>query len=68
MDGRLVNITDDAPVTVGEMAQFAGSPIEGSAEPLTNPWSGRMDGSLARELGFQPTLPTIQAAVREGIL
>lgn len=68
MDGRIVNITDDAPVTVYELAQYAGDPMEGSAEPLANPWSGRMDGSLARELGFEPTVPTIHAAAREGIM
>jgi UDP-glucose 4-epimerase len=68
MDGRIVNITDDAPVTVYELAQYAGAPMEGSAEPLANPWSGRMNGSLARELGFQPTVPTIHAAAREGLL
>jgi nucleoside-diphosphate-sugar epimerase len=68
MDRRIVNITDDAPVTVYDMARYAGDPIEGSAEPLTNPWSGRMDGSLSRELGFEPTVPTIHAAVRKGIL
>jgi UDP-glucose 4-epimerase len=68
MDGRVVNITDDAPVTVYEMARYAGSPIEGSAEPLVNPWSGRMDSTLARELGFEPTVPTIHAAAREGLL
>lgn len=67
-DGRIVNITDDAPVTVYELARYAGDPIEGSAEPLANPWSGRMDGSLARALGFQPTVPTIHAAAREGLL
>jgi hypothetical protein len=42
--------------------------IEGSAEPLANPWSGRMDGTLIRELGFSPSVPTIQAAARDGIL
>jgi nucleoside-diphosphate-sugar epimerase len=68
MDGRTVNITDDAPVTVYELAQYAGNPIKGSSEPLTNPWSGRMDGTLARELGFTPTVPTIHAAARQGIL
>jgi nucleoside-diphosphate-sugar epimerase len=68
MDGRIVNITDDADATVYELAHYAGNPLEGSAEPLANPWSGRMDGSLARELGFQPTVPTIRAAAREGIL
>lgn len=67
-DGRTVNLTDDAPVTVLEMAQLAGQPLEGSAEPLANPWSGRMDASLARELGFRPGVPTIWGAARDGIL
>jgi len=68
MDERIVNITDDAPVTVYELAQYAGNPIDGSAEPLPNPWSGRMDGSLARELGFEPTVASLHAAARQGIL
>lgn len=48
MDGQVVNATDDAPVTVFEMAVLAGQPIEGSAEALSNPWSGRMDSTLLR--------------------
>ena len=68
LDGRVVNLTDDAPVTVFEMARLAGQPVEGSAEPLVNPWSGLMDGTLIRELGFEPSVPTIQAAAREGLL
>ena len=68
MDGRVVNITDDAPVSVFEMAELVGKPIKGSSEPLTNPWSGRMDGTLARQLGFRPAVPTIQQASRDGIL
>lgn len=68
MDGRIVNITDEAPVTVFEMAELAGSPLEGSSEPLTNPWAGRMDATVAHELGFRPTVPTIHAAARDGIL
>ncbi len=68
MDGRIVNVTDDAPVTVFEMTRLAGVPIDGSAEPLVNPWSGRMDGTLIRELGFTPTVPTIQAAALDGLL
>lgn len=67
-DGRVVNVTDDAPVSVWEMAMLAGQPVEGSAAPLENPWAGRMDGTLARELGFRPTVPTIRAAAAEGIL
>jgi UDP-glucose 4-epimerase len=68
LDGRIVNLTDDAPVTVLEMAELAGDPIDGSAEPLAHPWAGRMDGSLARSLGFRPTVPTIRAAAEAGIL
>jgi UDP-glucose 4-epimerase len=68
MDGRVVNVTDDAPVTVYEMTHLAGDPIEESAEPLANPWSGRMDGTLSRQLGFVPTVPTIHAAARDGLL
>jgi nucleoside-diphosphate-sugar epimerase len=68
MDGRIVNLTDDAPVTVWEMTELAGDPIAGSNEPLENPWAGRMDGSLARELGFRPEVPSIRIAAAQGIL
>ena len=68
MDGRIVNVTDGSPVTVYEMARLAGQPIEGSAEPLTNPWFGHLDGTLIRELGFTPSVPTIYAAARDGII
>jgi nucleoside-diphosphate-sugar epimerase len=68
LDGRIANVTDDAPVTVFEMARLAGEPIDGSAQPLANPWSGRMDSSLLRGLGFRPSVPTIWAAAANGIL
>jgi UDP-glucose 4-epimerase len=68
MDGRIVNIVDDSPATLYEMARLAGASIEPSAEPLTNPWMGRMDGSLSRSLGFCPEIPTVYEASRKGIL
>ncbi|MBV9921903.1 MAG: NAD(P)-dependent oxidoreductase [Pseudonocardia sp.] len=69
MDGRIVNVTDGAsPVTIFEMARLAGQPVEESAEPLTNPWFGHLDTTLLRELGFSPSVPTIYAAARDGIL
>jgi len=68
MDGRIVNIADDAPLTVLEMAELAGDPIDGSAEPLANPWAGRMDTALAHKLGFRPTVPTARGAARDHIL
>ena len=68
MDGRIVNIVDDTPTTVYEIASLVGSPIEPSAEPLTDPWMGRMDGSRSRALGFHPTVPTVYQAMQQGIL
>ncbi|MGH9101131.1 MAG: NAD-dependent epimerase/dehydratase family protein [Acidimicrobiales bacterium] len=68
MDGRIVNVCDDAPVTVLEMVELAGDHLESTAEPLTNPWAGRMDSTLASQLGFRPTVPTIRAAARDGLL
>lgn len=68
LDGRIVNLTDDAPVTVLEMTTLAGDPVEGSAEPLLHPWSGRMDSGLLRSLGFRPTVPTMVAAAADGLL
>jgi UDP-glucose 4-epimerase len=68
MDGRIVNIVDDAPVTAYEIASLVGSPIAPSAEPLTNPWMGRMDGSRSRALGFRPTIATVYQAKHQGIL
>ncbi|QIG45193.1 NAD(P)-dependent oxidoreductase [Nocardioides anomalus] len=68
LDGRIANLADDAPVTVYDMARLAGSPIDGSAEPLAHPWAGRMDSSLLRSLGFRPAVPTIWDAAAQGIL
>ena len=68
MDGRIVNIADEAPLTVYEIAQIVGSTYESSAEPLINPWMGQMDVTLARILGFQTKVPTVYQAIREGKL
>jgi len=68
MDGRIVNVTDDAPSTLYDMAKAVGVMIDPSAEPLTNPWMGRADGTLSRSLGFRPTVATLNQALQEGIL
>jgi UDP-glucose 4-epimerase len=68
MDGRIVNIADDAPSTLYDMERAVGVTIESSAEPLNNPWWGRADGTLSRSLGFRPTVATLGQAVLEGIL
>lgn len=68
MDRRIVNIADESPLTAYEIAQIVGSTYESSGEPLADPWSGHMDVSLARDLGFQPKVATAHQAMREGRL
>ncbi|MHA3703283.1 NAD-dependent epimerase/dehydratase family protein [Jatrophihabitans sp. YIM 134969] len=68
LDGHVVNVTDDAPVTVYELTRLGGNPVAPSSEPLARPWSGRMDGSLLRGFGFRPSVPTVHAAARDGLL
>ena len=67
MDGQIVNIADDAPVTVYEIVRIVGESYKESAEPV-EPWEGWMDVSLVRELGFVPTIPSLHQAVRDHIL
>ncbi len=68
MDGRVVNIADDAPSSLYDMAKAVGVTIQSSAEPLTNPWWGRADATLSRSLGFKPTIATLNQAVEAKIL
>jgi nucleoside-diphosphate-sugar epimerase len=68
MDGRIVNITDEAPTTLYEICALMGSPLEELSSPLPNPWNGRLDGTLARSLGFQPTVPTVYQAILHGLV
>ncbi|GAA4720684.1 NAD(P)-dependent oxidoreductase [Nocardioides conyzicola] len=68
MDGRTVNIADESPLTAYEMTQIVGGTYDSSGDPLTNPWLGHMDISLARSLGFQPNIATAYQAIREGKL
>ena len=65
MDGRIVNTVDEAPTSIYELV---GATIEPPSSPLENPWSGHADGSLARSLGFKPTIATVYQAKREGAL
>jgi UDP-glucose 4-epimerase len=66
--GRNPNIVDEAPMSDYEIAEIVDVSCEPSAEPLTNPWMGHLDGSFARSLGFQPTVPTAYQVSREGAL
>jgi nucleoside-diphosphate-sugar epimerase len=68
MDGRIVNLVDEAPTSMYELVELVGATMVPSSRPLENPWSGHADGSLARSLGFQPKIATIYQAKREGAL
>ncbi|WP_225199367.1 NAD(P)-dependent oxidoreductase [Gluconobacter oxydans] len=67
-DGRIVNISDEAPTTIYELVRLVGETMEPSAEPMQNPWHLHIDASLARTLGFQPVVRTVYQAAQEGIL
>jgi nucleoside-diphosphate-sugar epimerase len=67
-DGRIVNLADDAPTTLHELAVIAGGAIPPSNAPLANPWMGHIDGGLARSLGFKPAVRTVFQASEEGAL
>lgn len=68
MDGRIVNISDEAPTSLFELLNVVGHTMESSSEPLVNPWYLHADSSLARSLGFQPSVRTIYQAVQEKLL
>jgi nucleoside-diphosphate-sugar epimerase len=68
MDGRVVNIVDEAPTSIYELAQLVGEKLEPSSEPLVNPWHLHVGGSLARSLGFQPIVRTVYQAARESLM
>jgi UDP-glucose 4-epimerase len=67
-DGRIVNISDDAPSSIYELAALVGEKLEASAEPLETPWHLHVDASLARSLGFQPTVRTVYQAVQDDLM
>lgn len=67
-DGHTVNTVDDAPMTILELSDLAGAPIEPNVAPLINPWSGVIDGAFARDLGFTPEVRSTHQAVREGAI
>lgn len=67
-DARIVNLSDEAPTTIYELVGLVGEQMESSTKPLENPWHLHVDASLARSLGFRPSVATVYQAAREGIL
>lgn len=67
-DSRIVNIADEVPMSLYELLKIAGVAMESSSEPLLNPWYLHSDSTLARSLGFKPSIRTVYQAVQESIL
>lgn len=68
MDGQVVNLADDAPASVAEIARLVGASYQESNAPLENPWNGHLDGTLARRLGFTPTVRSMYQSAADGTL
>ena len=67
-DRLIVNISEEAPTSVSELAALVGESLEPSSAPLENPWYLHVDGSVARGLGFQPSVRTVYQAVQEQLM
>jgi UDP-glucose 4-epimerase len=67
-DSRIINISDDAPTTVYELVNLVGAEMKSSSEPLIDPWFLHIDASLARSLGFKPTVRSVYQAMQDGLL
>jgi len=66
-DRRIVNLADEAPSSIYELAGMVGKRLDSSCEPLSNPWYLHVDTSLAYSLGFHPSIRTVYQAWQEGI-
>jgi UDP-glucose 4-epimerase len=67
-DRQIVNIADDAAMSVYELASLMGSELQPSREPLEHPWYLHIDASRARSAGFEASIRTVYQAAQDGIL
>ena len=68
LDSHVVMVSDDAPTSYYELFGLIGERMEPTSEPLTNPWHLHIDNTLARRLGLQPVVSTVQQAVLEKMM
>jgi nucleoside-diphosphate-sugar epimerase len=62
--GEIYNVADDAPITIQEVLRVThqSAKLPDPKSPLTNPWSGILDTSKIRAIGFRPLVPSIFVA------
>ena len=62
--GEIYNVADDAPITIQEVMRMTHqtAKLADPKTPLTNPWSGILDTSKIRAIGFRPLVPSIFVA------
>jgi nucleoside-diphosphate-sugar epimerase len=71
LDGVVVNVGDDAPVTTLELFEINGEepPADAADRTLDDPWAGLADTSrFRRVLGLRPIYPTVYTARDAGAL
>ena len=67
--GRIYNVADDAPTTVGEILQTLGEEPSPEAAAPAGAWGAIADTTRIRaELNFRPSIPTLWAAREAGAL
>jgi nucleoside-diphosphate-sugar epimerase len=68
--GEIYNVADDAPITIQEVLRIThqSAKLVDPKTPLANPWSGVLDTSKIRAIGFRPLVPSIFVARDLGIL
>lgn len=67
-DKRVVNVADEAPTSIYELMGLLDTKLGLSSQPLANPWYLHVDSSLARSLGFRPSVRTVYQAQQEGLM
>ncbi|MBK3777504.1 NAD-dependent epimerase/dehydratase family protein [Azospirillum brasilense] len=67
-DKRVVNVADEAAMSIFELAGLLDTRMEANSQPLSNPWHLHVDSSLVRTLGFRPTVRTVYQAQQEGLI
>jgi UDP-glucose 4-epimerase len=66
-DRRVVNLADEAPSSIYELTRMVGRQMNSKSAPLENPWYLHIDTSLARSLGFRPSVRTVYQASEQGL-